>query len=94
MLLINVDLFKSIGGFREEFNHYFQDVHLCMKCIEQGKDNIYVGSSVAFHYEHKTHTNNDMSLIGQRCTTDLNGYLKDYIMEHKDKFKDYILDTP
>ena len=94
MLLISVDVFNKVGGFREEFDHYFQDVHLCMKCINEGLDNIYVGKAIAYHYEHKTHSKDDMQRLGRRCTEDLKGYLKDYISEHKDKFKDYILQTP
>ena len=94
MLLISQDLFKLVGGFREEFDHYFQDVHLCMKCIDEGKDNIYVGQAVAYHYEHKSHTNDDLKKLGERCSKDLNGYLKEYISDRQDKFRDYTLTTP
>jgi len=91
VMLISVDLFNTVGGFREEFDYYFQDAHLCMKCIDEGKDNIYVGQAVAYHYEHKTHTPTDMQKLGERCSKDLNGFLSNYITERQQKFKDFII---
>ena len=91
VMLISVDLFNTIGGFREEFDHYFQDAHLCMKCIDEGKNNLYVGQAVAYHFEHKTHTASDMQKLGDRCSKDLNGFLSNYIKERQQKFKDFII---
>ena len=91
VMLISLDLFNTINGFREEFDHYFQDAHLCMKCIDEDKDNIYVGQAVAYHYEHKTHTPTDMQKLGERCSKDLNGFLSNYITERQQKFKDFII---
>ena len=93
VMLISLDLFNKVGGFREEFDHYFQDAHLCMKCIDNDKQNIYVGQAVAYHFEHKTHSPTDMQKLGERCSKDLNGFLSNYIQERQDKFKDFIINT-
>lgn len=58
-LLISKELFKNIGGFNEKYIECFEDVELNLKCLVYGKDNIFVGDGVCYHYESMTRNNNN-----------------------------------
>lgn len=50
-LLINKELFMSLGGFNENYIECLEDVELNLKCKHQGLKNITVSDAVAYHYE-------------------------------------------
>ncbi len=53
-LMINKNLFKTIGMFPTEYEECFEDVHLNIKSLNINKKNILVGDAVLYHYESKT----------------------------------------
>jgi len=54
LMMINRNLFKSIGGFNENYIECFEDVELNIECINRGKKNLFVSNAVSYHYESKT----------------------------------------
>lgn len=50
-LLINRELFISVGCFNESYIECFEDVELNLNCLIRNKKNITVSDAVAFHYE-------------------------------------------
>lgn len=61
-MMINKDLFKSIGGFNTDYRECFEDVELNMECINRGKENIFVGEGVCYHYESQTRNKSEDKL--------------------------------
>lgn len=53
-LLMRRGLFEAVGGFDEKFINGFEDVDLCLKVRERGKQVIYQPRSVLFHLESQT----------------------------------------
>ncbi len=53
-LMIRRDLFERLGGFDEGYRDTYQDVELNLACILAGRENRFVGSAVAYHYESQT----------------------------------------
>ncbi len=53
-VLIRRDLFNAVGGFDETFVNGFEDVDLCLKVRERGKQVIYQPRSVLYHLESQT----------------------------------------
>jgi GT2 family glycosyltransferase len=64
MLCIDARLFRQIGGFDERYRWGYEDVDLCLKCTEHGRDVLYVGETASHHAESST-------LNGSRVRTDL-----------------------
>ncbi|MFZ5433329.1 MAG: glycosyltransferase, partial [Calditrichota bacterium] len=53
-MLLERDLFSSLGGFDEAYLNSCEDVDLCMKVRESGKKVFYCPQSKIFHFESKT----------------------------------------
>jgi len=53
-LMINKNLFKTVGMFPTDYEECFEDVHLNVKTLNINKKNILVGDAVLYHYESKT----------------------------------------
>lgn len=53
-LTIERELFVSLGLFDEEYRNGYEDVDLCMKVREKGKQVVYDPGAVFFHYESKS----------------------------------------
>jgi GT2 family glycosyltransferase len=53
-MMINKDLFNKIGGFSEDYNECFEDVHLNIDCLNYNRKNIFVGDAVCYHLESQT----------------------------------------
>jgi GT2 family glycosyltransferase len=53
-MMINKDLFNKIGGFSENYNECFEDVHLNIDCLNYNRKNIFVGDAVCYHLESQT----------------------------------------
>lgn len=50
-MLVRKDLFNEVGGFNEDFFNGYEDIDLCLKIKELGKDIIYCPESVVYHFE-------------------------------------------
>ncbi len=50
-MLVRKDIFKKVGGFDENFVNGYEDVDLCLRIKETGKDIVYCPQSVVYHYE-------------------------------------------
>tara|TARA_R110002051_G_scaffold325787_1_gene431303 strand:+ start:985 stop:2532 length:1548 start_codon:yes stop_codon:yes gene_type:complete len=53
-MMIRKTIFKTLGGFNENYNECFEDVELNIKCLNKRLKNYFVGESVAYHYESQT----------------------------------------
>lgn len=53
-LMIQKELFDSIGGFNESYIECFEDVELNLECLFQSRNNITICDAVAYHYESVT----------------------------------------
>jgi|WetSurMetagenome_2_1015567.scaffolds.fasta_scaffold02216_10 GT2 family glycosyltransferase/ubiquinone/menaquinone biosynthesis C-methylase UbiE len=55
-LFISTELFNAVNGFSEEYEMYFEDSDLCFKVKAYGKKIFYEPSSMVYHYEGKSNT--------------------------------------
>jgi len=78
LALISLDLLLDIGGLSEEYRYYFEDVQLNIECLVRGKDNYYIGSSVAYHYESVNVGRESMDKVAIQ-EQDLNNTLRPYM---------------
>lgn len=53
-LMISRHLFWQLGGFNEEYIECFEDVELNLRCLMQGRINIYADNSACYHHESVT----------------------------------------
>ncbi len=88
LLMIRKRLFDNIGGFNESYRVCFEDVELNFECIVRGFENYIDGSLVAYHYESQTRGKG--SEQDKLMSVDLNGPLKDYLVEHRQKLKNWV----
>lgn len=49
--LISRELFETVGMFNENYIECFEDVEMNIKCLLNGYKNVYLGNTVAIHYE-------------------------------------------
>jgi GT2 family glycosyltransferase len=50
-MLLRREIFDEVGGFDENFLNGYEDIDLCLKIKELGKDIIYCPESLVYHYE-------------------------------------------
>lgn len=50
-MLVRREIFEKVGGFDENFLNGYEDIDLCLKIKELGKDIMYCPESVVYHYE-------------------------------------------
>lgn len=75
-LLTSKKLFKDLGGFDDsKFSLTYNDVDLCLRCIESGKRIAYSPSSVLYH--HESYTRGKLLYISE-------------VAQFKSKYHDYI----
>jgi GT2 family glycosyltransferase/ubiquinone/menaquinone biosynthesis C-methylase UbiE len=55
-LFISTQLFSAVNGFSEEYEMYFEDSDLCFKVKAYGKKIFYEPTSLVYHYEGKSNT--------------------------------------
>jgi GT2 family glycosyltransferase len=86
LLLIQSELFQSIGGFNEDYDFCFEDLQMNMDCILQGKANYYLGSSISYHFEsmNKEQEGYDLQKRGSLSATDYQKVFKPYAHENTD----------
>lgn len=53
-MAIRRELFTELGGFDERLATAFNDTDLCLRALERGYRNIYIGHALAIHHECKT----------------------------------------
>jgi GT2 family glycosyltransferase len=51
---IRRDVFESLGGLDETLRVAFNDIKLCLQCLERGLRNIYIAEPLLFHFESKS----------------------------------------
>lgn len=52
--LIEADLFRSLGGFDEQYHNGFEDIDLCFRVRQKGRKIYYAAESCLYHLESKT----------------------------------------
>jgi len=62
LMMTEKSLFNRIGGFNEEYIECFEDVEYNVKCIQNGRKNIFLGNAVAYHFESQTRNEDDGNL--------------------------------
>ena len=65
-LLVNKDLFISLGGFPEHYAGYFEDVEFNIKSVIAGRINYFIGDAVAYHFESQNVYDNPEKSAKQR----------------------------
>ncbi|MFN7656515.1 MAG: glycosyltransferase [bacterium] len=61
-MMMSKKLFDDIGGFNTSYRECFEDVELNIECINRGKENIFVGDAVCYHYESQTRNKSEEKL--------------------------------
>jgi GT2 family glycosyltransferase/glycosyltransferase involved in cell wall biosynthesis len=51
---IRRELFESLGGLDETLRVAFNDIKLCLMCLERGLRNIYIAQPLLYHFESKS----------------------------------------
>jgi GT2 family glycosyltransferase len=51
---IRRDLFESLGGLDETLRVAFNDIKLCVQCLERGLRNVYIAEPLLYHLESKS----------------------------------------
>jgi GT2 family glycosyltransferase len=51
---IRRDVFESLGGLDETLRVAFNDIKLCVRCIERGLRNVYIAEPLLYHFESKS----------------------------------------
>ncbi len=60
-MIINNKFFKEIGGFDEKYFMYFEDVDICRKARELGRDVLYDSNASIVHYgQHQSRKYNNL----------------------------------
>jgi GT2 family glycosyltransferase len=80
-MMISKKLFETIGGFNTEYRECFEDVQLNVECINYGKDNMFVGDAVCYHYESQTRNKSEDKL--RRESEDYTRKLIPFILKNK-----------
>jgi predicted glycosyltransferase involved in capsule biosynthesis len=65
-MLVRKDLFDEVGGFDEIFFNGYEDIDLCLKIKELGKDIIYCPESVVYHFESISEGRGDKHIENQK----------------------------
>tara|TARA_R110002050_G_scaffold79261_6_gene169369 strand:+ start:1913 stop:3445 length:1533 start_codon:yes stop_codon:yes gene_type:complete len=84
-LLMSKSLFNSIGGFNEAYIECFEDVELNLECILKGKNNLFMGNAVCYHYESVSRGKSDEAM--DRLRLDFKYRLLPFISKHKELHK-------
>lgn len=74
-MMIKKSLFNQIGGFDEEFAVAYNDMDLCMKIRQAGKEIVYVPFSYFYHYESKSRGKEDTDEKKQRFEKETQRFL-------------------
>lgn len=53
-MMVNKNLFESIGGFNENYKECFEDVEFNLSCYLKGKRNLTNSNAVCYHFESQT----------------------------------------
>jgi GT2 family glycosyltransferase len=51
---IRRDVFESLGGLDETLRIAFNDIKLCLMCLERGLRNVYIAQPLLYHFESKS----------------------------------------
>ena len=87
-MMINKDLFDKIGGFNEEYNECFEDVHLNIDCLRFNRKNIFVGDAVCYHLESQTRNKDEDKQ--RRESEDYVRRIIPYIVNNKKTYKYFV----
>jgi GT2 family glycosyltransferase len=80
-MMITKKLFNEIGGFNTQYKECFEDVELNIQCINKGKENIFVGDAVCYHFESQTRNKSEEKL--KRESEDYTKRIIPFIIENK-----------
>ena len=80
-LMIEKELFNTIGGFNEDYIECFEDVELNFECIYNTRKNYTVCDAVAYHYESMSRDKDENKLT--RLREDYFRLLKYYTSKNK-----------
>ena len=65
-LLVRKDRFLEVGGFDENYKYGYEDVDLGLKLLKKGYENIYMPTSILYHYEFGTQNKDKSNEIRKR----------------------------
>jgi len=86
-LMMNKNLFNTIGGFNENYTECFEDVELNLECIIRNKKNYFIGEAVCYHYESVSRGKSQESM--NRLMSDYQKNLYPFMIKNK-KIHKYI----
>ena len=88
-LMINKELFETVGMFNEGYIECFEDVELNIQTILSRKQNMFVGEAVCYHYESVSRNDNPEKL--QRLNLDYQHRLLPLVGENMERLQKYML---
>lgn len=89
LMMIRTNLFKSVGGFNEEYITCFEDVELNLTLLIKGFKNITCGNLVAYHYESQTRKNDSDDL--KKLNVDYSERLIKFISNNLSKLRSHFI---
>ena len=96
-LLVEKNKFLEVGGFDEKYIYGYEDVDLGLKLLKQGYENIYIPSSMLYHYEFGTQHKDSNNEVKQRRLNNIkhfqkkwNIYIKKRYWEEKIENKNFL----
>jgi len=81
--------FLELGGFNEEYLECYEDVEYNLKCLINGRKNLYFGDKIAYHYESQTRNKNPNKLFNEKL--DMNSRLAPFVNKNTSKFDENLL---
>ena len=91
-MIINNKFFREIGGFDERYFMYFEDVDICRKARELGRDVLYDSNASIVHYgqhQSRKYKNFIKSILFNKTSRyHISSWIKYIIKWNKDFFID------
>lgn len=85
-MMVKTSDFKQVGGFNEELTVAFNDVDLCLKIYELGKNNVFLHGVELYHFESQSR--------GYENTPEKQARFEEETQYMQDKWAHYIANDP
>ena len=85
-LLVRKDKFLEVGGFDENYEYGYEDVDLGLKLLQKGYENIYIPTSILYHYEFGTQEKDGNNEIRKRRLNNMKVFQKKWHIFIKKKY--------
>jgi hypothetical protein len=88
-LMISQKLFHELKGFDECYEHYFEDIDLCLRTREWGKKCYYCAESIVIHHESMSKDNPaSFARLYDRSAMEFFGKWKTWLEENDSQIRD------